>query len=142
MIINEEEKEDDNTIRSNALIFEQKIQNLKLEKGGFFSFNIFKSFFNKNTDDKKIINKWKDFRHNLKRKYGFYLFQTMGLVIKAMKMVNKKDILVSEKIELYEILKKNQNIVKFLTRNKNIPEKEEEYSEILNPDEHPKKSYH
>ena len=119
------------------MIFEKKIEKIKGKKGGLFSFDFIKNIFNKKTNDKTIINKWKEFRTGLEKHYGLYLFQTMGAVIKATKMLNKENIKVSEKIKLHEILKHNANIFNFLNNKNNIQENIVEYPEILIPDEHP-----
>ena len=119
------------------MIFEKKIEKIKGKKGGLFSFDFIKNIFNKKTNDKTIINKWKEFRTGLEKHYGLYLFQTMGAVIKATKMLNKENIKVSEKIKLHEILKQNANIFTFLNNKNNIQENIVEYPEILIPDEHP-----
>ena len=133
--INEEEGQDEFTICSNALIFDNKIKKIQGLKGGFFA-NVFNKFFSRNKDDSNSINKWKKLRKGLEKINGVNLFQTMGAVIKAMKLVNKKDVSVSEKIKLYQILKENQNIFNFLTIKKIEPE-EEQQVDILIPDEHP-----
>ena len=133
--INNEEEQIEDSICSNALIFENKIKKIKGLKGGFFS-NAFNKFFSRNKDDNNIINKWKKFRKGYEKINGVNLFQTMGAVIKAMKLLNKKDTPVSEKIKLHLILKENENIFNFLTIKKTEPE-EEQQVDILIPDEHP-----
>ena len=127
---------------SNTLIFKTKIGRANFKKGDFFSFQKLKKFINKNSGDKTVIKKWKDFRKGIEKYHGKYLFKNIGAVIKAMKILEKKDISFLEKVHLHSILKKNENIFNFLTKNKNIKkeeEEEEEFQPILIPDEHPEK---
>ena len=131
---------EEGSISSNALIFETNLEKAKGGlKGGFFS-NLFKRFFSRKTDDTKIIKKWQNFKNGMKKKNGFYLFQTIGLVIKAIKTVNQKNIPASKKMELYKLLKENEVIFNFLKSKKANPEQlEEENPEILIPEEHPER---
>ena len=141
---NENENEEySNSLCSPALSFEEKLMKIK-GKSHFFSFNLFKNFFNKDSDNKKCISKWKNLANNLGKRTGKFLFQSIVAVIKAMNSLNQKNISLSEKIRLQEILKSNRNIINYLN-NKNIIQKEEEKEEeeeepeILIPDEHPEK---
>ena len=83
--------------------------------------------------------KWIKFRKGLEKINGLYLFRTIGIVIRALHVLEKKvNISISEKIKLYEILKKNENIIQFLSQNVENEEVDEPI-DILIPDEHPEK---
>ena len=135
--INKEKKKEDNIVLSDALIFKKNIDKFKSQNEGQFSFKVFKKFINKNSGDKTVIKKWKDFMKGLLNYNGKGLFQNIGGVIKAMKLLNKKDISFLEKVHLHTILKKNENIFNFITRKKTIPEEPKEYSELLISDVQP-----
>ena len=136
-------KEENNKTNSNTIIFKTNIEKANFKNGDFFSFQKLKKFINKNSGDKTVIKKWRDFKKGIEKYHGKYLFKNIGAVIKAMKILEKKDISFLEKVHLHTILKKNENIFNFLTKNKNIKEEEEEeeieYQQILIPDEHPER---
>ena len=143
--INKEEKEEEDCICSNALIFENEIDKNNKLRG----FDYFRKLFRKlrpkkeKEKEKKIAienvkNNWKRFSKGIEKKSGKNLFQTIGAVIKAMKIVNRNDVPISEKIKLLQILQENENIFNFLNSKKNKPKKEREHlPDILIPDEHP-----
>ena len=94
---------------------------------------------------KQAQNNWKKFNAQLKKVNGVYLLQTIGAVIKTMKILEqnakgKNYLFVSEKIKLLKFLEDNEIIIDFLTK-KNIKEEkdvsEDENEDILIPDEHP-----
>jgi hypothetical protein len=142
--IDNSEKRKNEENGSNTIIFKTKIGRANFKNGDFFSFQKLKKFINKNSGDKTVIKKWRDFKKGIEKYHGKYLFKNIGAVIKAMKILEKKDISFLEKVHLHTILKKNENIFNFLTKNKNIKEEEEEeeeieYQQILIPDEHPER---
>ena len=101
---------------------------------------------NNKADSEKMKNtqeKWRNFSQYLKKRNGFYLFQTIGSIIRA-KNVLKKNLAIpfEEKVKLYDILDKNKNIVRFLSKNINLDKIEEENDDnevLLIPDLHPEK---
>jgi hypothetical protein len=102
---------------------------------------------NNKADSEKMKNtqeKWRNFSQYLKKRNGFYLFQTIGSIIRA-KNVLKKNLAIpfEEKVKLYDILDKNKNIVRFLSKNINLDKIEEEENDdnevLLIPDLHPEK---
>ena len=138
----EEIKEEEDCICSNALIFENEINKNNNLRGCGFLDKLRSFFFPKKAKEKeieeKVKNIWHKFSKGIEKKSGKNLFQTIGAVIKAMKVVNKKNVPVSEKIKLHQILKENENIFNFLNSKKNKPKQEKEHvPDILIPDEHP-----
>ena len=92
---------------------------------------------------KNAQEKWKNFGKNLEKINGVYLFQTIGSIIRA-KNVLKKNLNISfeEKVKLYDLLDKNKNIVRFLSKNMDLEKIEEEDNDnevLLIPDLHPEK---
>ena len=80
---------------------------------------------------------------------GVYLLQTIGSIIKALRILNEDDtgkntISLTERIKLYKLLESNEAIINFLTQEKPKKEEEEEEPEetedILLPDEHPEET--
>ena len=141
---NKEEKEEELCISSNALIFENKIcKNNNLRGFNFFKKLYRKIFPKKEKETKikkineKVKNNWKRFSKGIEKKSGKNLFPTIGAVIKAMKILNKKDVPIEEKIKLHQILQENENIFNFLNSKKNKPKKEKEHLPDILPDEHP-----
>ena len=141
---NKEEKEEELCICSNALIFENKIcKNNNLRGFNFFKKLYRKIFPKKEKETKikiineKVKNNWKRFSKGIEKKSGKNLFPTIGAVIKAMKILNKKDVPIEEKIKLHQILQENENIFNFLNSKKNKPKKEKEHLPDILPDEHP-----
>ena len=141
---NKEEKEEELCICSNALIFENKI----CKNNNLRGFNFFKKLYRKIFPKKekgtkieiineKVKNNWKRFSKGIEKKSGKNLFPTIGAVIKAMKILNKKDVPIEEKIKLHQILQENENIFNFLNSKKNKPKKEKEHLPDILPDEHP-----
>ena len=141
---NKVEKEEELCICSNALIFENKIcKNNNLRGFNFFKKLYRKIFPKKEKETKikiineKVKNNWKRFSKGIEKKSGKNLFPTIGAVIKAMKILNKKDVPIEEKIKLHQILQENENIFNFLNSKKNKPKKEKEHLPDILPDEHP-----
>ena len=123
---NKEEKEEELCICSNALIFENKIcKNNNLRGFNFFK-KLYRKIFHKKEKvtkieiiNEKVKNNWKRFSKGIEKKSGKNLFPTIGAVIKAMKILNKKDVPIEEKIKLHQILQENENIFNFLNSKKN-----------------------
>ena len=103
---------------------------------------------------KKAQEKWKKFREEIEKKSGIYILQTMGSILKAMRILGKDDeesskISLAEKVKLYKLIEENETIVDFITQNmvsskdnkdqdqQDIDDEEEEEENILIPDEHP-----
>jgi hypothetical protein len=96
---------------------------------------------------KAAQKKWKEFSEGIKSINGVYLLQTIGSIIKALRVLNEDDtgknpISLTERIKLYKLLESNEAIINFLTQER--PKKEdddddepEETEDILVPDEHP-----
>ena len=108
------------------------------------------------TKYKEAQEKWKSFRQGLEKINGVYLLQTIGSIIKAMKVLEndidgKSTLSLSEKVKLYKMLEENEAIVDFLSQNNETSssttnqesEIEKENVEddlednVLIPDEHP-----
>ena len=93
---------------------------------------------------------WKEFSEGIKSINGVYLLQTIGSIIKALRVLNEDDtgknpISLTERIKLYKLLESNEAIINFLTQER--PKKEdddddepEETEDILVPDEHPEET--
>ena len=65
--------------------------------------------------------KWKIFGNKIKKMSGVYLLQTIGSILKAIKILNeeydgKKTISLTERMKLLKILKENQKIIDFLSK--------------------------
>ena len=87
---------------------------------------------------------WKEFSEGIRNINGVYLLQTMGTVIKALKVIEEDDsgknrISLTERIKLYKLLEENEAIINFLTQERPEHEEQEpdEDEDILVPDEHP-----
>ena len=99
---------------------------------------------------KKAQENWKDFSEGIKSMNGVYLLQTIGSIIKALRILNEDDtgkntISLTERIKLYKLLESNEAIINFLTQEKPKKENEEEEEpeeteDILVPDEHPEET--
>ena len=77
-------------------------------------------------DPKRILhiqNNWKYFSKEIKRISGVYLLQTLGTIIKTIKLL-KDELMekqpISEKIKLYKLLEENQAVLEFLHKNKEV----------------------
>ena len=102
---------------------------------------------------KKAQEKWKKFREGVEKMNGVYLLQTIGSIIKAMRILGNDNeenskIPLAEQVKLYKIIEENEAIVDFLSQNLSSGEEktesqidvgseEEEEDNILIPDEHP-----
>ena len=102
---------------------------------------------------KKAQEKWKKFREGVEKMNGVYLLQTIGSIIKAMRILGNDNeenskISLAEQVKLYKIIEENEAIVDFLSQNLSSGEEktesqidvgseEEEEDNILIPDEHP-----
>ena len=96
---------------------------------------------------KKAQENWKEFSEGIKSINGVYLLQTIGSIIKALRILNDDDsgkspISLTERIKLYKLLESNEAIINFLTQERPQKEDEEEEAEedILVPDEHPEET--
>ena len=100
----------------------------------------------------KSINpqlRWKIFGNKIKKRSGVFLLQTIGSILKAIKVLNEefegvKTISLTERMQLLRILKQNKNIVDFLSQEpqtqkestpikKETENKKEKEEEILYP---------
>ena len=102
----------------------------------------------KNADPQE---KWRIFGSKIRRLSGVLLLQTIGCVMKGIRVLNdeidgKKIISLEERIKLFQLLDENEQIVDFLSQelenevNKKAETKEEkveEEEELLIPSEHP-----
>ena len=102
---------------------------------------------------KKAQEKWKKFREGVEKMNGIYLLQTMGSIIKAMRILGNDNeesekISLAEKVKLYKLIEENEAIVDFLSQSDNKPEEKNENQidiggegteedNLLIPDEHP-----
>ena len=102
---------------------------------------------------KKAQEKWKKFREGVEKMNGVYLLQTIGSIIKAMRILGNDNeenskISLAEQVKLYKIIEENEAIVDFLSQNLSSGEEktesqidvgseEDEEDNILIPDEHP-----
>ena len=105
---------------------------------------------------KEAQEKWQAFRKGLDKINGVYLLQTIGGIIKSMKILEnekngKNEIPLPEKVKLYKIIEENEAIVDFLSQEPTISSQKEceceneqmeiegddEEDNILIPDEHP-----
>ena len=92
---------------------------------------------------KKTFNpqlKWKSFGKKIKKMHGVYLLQTIGSVLKATKALNEefegtKSISLAERMQLLRIIKENENILNFLSKE---PEAEKEPTPIKSESEEKK----
>jgi len=99
------------------------------------------------------IEKWKSFGNKMKLLSGTLLLQTIGAILKAIRIINdeiegKKIISLEERLTLFQLLDENEKIVDFLSRDKE-EEKEENKEQnekddkdnkdedLLIPSEHP-----
>ena len=93
---------------------------------------------------KQAQKNWKKFSAQLKKINGVYLLQTIGAIIKTMRILEqnakgKNYLFVSEKIKLLKFLEENENIIDFLSKKNKKEENnnEDNDDDILIPDEHP-----
>ena len=94
----------------------------------------------KDIDDKERLKlsqeKWKHFRKGVEKLNGVYLLQTIGSIIKAKLIIEKKiDCSIEEKNKLFKLMEENEKIINFLS--KFAPVYEEEYENVLIPNDHP-----
>ena len=100
---------------------------------------------------KNAKEKWVNFRKGLEKVNGVYLLQTIGSVIKAKNVLQKKiNIPLEEKIKLFDLLGKNKRLFKFLSQKQigldkieeedDDEEDEDEKNIMLIPDKHPEKN--
>ena len=94
---------------------------------------------------------WRLFGSKIRRLSGVLLLQTIGAVLKGIRVLNdeidgKKIISLEERIKLFQLLDENEKIVDFLSQeteddggqnNKNVETKNEEEEDLLIPSEHP-----
>ena len=123
--------------------------------------NFLESMYNENsniieylTGETKMRNKkpedseknWRLFGNKIKRLSGIFLLQTIGAIIKAMRILGaeidgKMTISLKEKIKLHKLLDENEDLVEFITQEQEgeKDEKTAEEEQILIPSEHPEK---
>ena len=84
---------------------------------------------NKYKNDPKRIremqNNWKYFAKEIKRVSGVYLLQTIGTILKTIRILkddslSKYKLSLSEKIKLFKLLEENQAVVEFLNKEKDV----------------------
>ena len=106
---------------------------------------------------KAAQEKWKNFRKGLEKINGVYLLQTIGSIIKAMKLLEgniegSSSIPFAEQVKLYKMIEENEAIVDFLSQDPSPSytegetveiscgeedDDDDEEDNILIPDEHP-----
>ena len=74
---------------------------------------------------KQMQNNWKYFSKEIKRVSGVYVLQTIGTILKTIKIlrddsISKQKIPLSEKIKLFKLLEENQAVVEFLNKEKEV----------------------
>ncbi len=118
---------------------------------------------------KLMQNNWKYFSKEIKRVSGVYVLQTIGTIIKTIRIIKedstKQKMPLHEKIKLFKLLEENQAVVEFLNKEKEIEnlkfsnitskyannlefdvikeeelEDENDNDEFMLPDEHPEKN--
>ena len=121
--------------------------------------NFLESMYNENsniieylTGETKMRNKkpedyeknWRLFGNKIRRLSGIFLLQTIGAIIKAIRILSaeidgKKKISLKEKIKLHKLLDENEDIVDFITQEQEEKkdEKTAEEEQVLIPSEHP-----
>ena len=134
---------------------QQIVEAVKMISNGS-SKSIIECFRGKNriraTQSKDPQENWRLFGSKIRRLSGVLLLQTIGSVLKGIRVLNdeiegRKIITLEERIKLFQLLDENEQIVDFLTRkdrkdegNKNTKAKEEKIPEdenLLIPSEHP-----
>ena len=89
---------------------------------------------------KKAQDLWKSFSERYSKEEGIFILQTIGAVIRALRLVKDEysgytsDLSIEEKLSLLEILKSNRNIILMLSKAKKeaMRRKEEEKEMIIN----------
>jgi len=114
----------------NAHIYRSVSENIKNTNTNNTKFNYnYLSINNKYKDDPKRIremqNNWRYFSKEIKRVSGVYVLQTIGAIIKAIKilrddLLSKQKLPLSEKIKLFKLLEENQAVIEFLNRDKEV----------------------
>ena len=154
-------------------IYSSVSDNMKSNNNPKFDYN-YLLVNNKYKDDperlKLMQNNWKYFSKEIKRVSGVYLLQTIGTILKTIRIIkedsiSKQKMPLSEKIKLFKLLEENQAVVEFLNKDKEIEnlkfsnitskyvnnlkfdvikeensEDENDNDEFMLPDEHPEKN--
>ena len=83
-------------------------------------------------------NNWQYLRKTLEKINGIYLLQTIGTIIKAKNILDKKsDMPINKKMQLYKLIEENEKVIELIQGNI-APEKQDtDFYELLIPDEHP-----
>ena len=99
---------------------------------------------------KEMQSNWKYFTKEIKRVSGVYFLQTIGTILKTIKIIKNETRLnnnLSEKIKLYKLLEENESVVEFLNKDKNGEKieylninKEEDNDDFMAPDVHPEQT--
>ena len=85
-----------------------------------------------------VQNKWKYFRKTLDKISGIYLLQTIGTIMKAKNILEKKiDLPISKKIQLYKAIEENEKIIELIQENNEHEKEDSDFYGLLMPDEHP-----
>ena len=99
-----------------------------------------------------VVEKWKHFGNKMRMLSGPLLLQTIGAVLKAIRIINdeiegKKIISLEERLNLFQILDENERIVDFLSKEEEEEKNEDKDAEqnlddnieedLLIPSEHP-----
>ena len=74
---------------------------------------------------KEMQNNWRYFSKEIKRVSGVYVLQTIGAIIKTIKILkddltSSKKLPISEKIKLFKLLEENQAVVEFLNKGNEV----------------------
>ena len=150
---------ENNTFNVYNSIYNGVSDNMKNNNNPKFNYNYLLVNNKYNEDPKRIHqiqNNWKYFSKEIKRVSGVYLIQTIGTIIKTIKILKddlklKNKLSISEKIKLFKLLEENQSVIEFLNKDKEIkklkmssfnPDNESDYDndEFMLPDEHPEKT--
>ena len=166
-VIYRKHRKNNKTINVYNSIYNSVSDNMKNNNNPKFNYNyllVNNIYYN---DPKRILqiqNNWKYFSKEIKRVSGVYLLQTIGTIIKTIKLL-KDELMekqpISEKIKLYKLLEENQAVLEFLNKNKEIEkiktsstiknnkrnkednsdiESDNDNDEFMLPDEHPEEN--
>ena len=107
---------------SNSVSDKMKDNNPKFNYNYLLVSNTYKN------DPKRILemqNNWKYFAKEIKRVSGIYLLQTIGAILKTIRILKDDSLSIhklhlSEKIKLFKLLEENQAVVEFLNKEKEV----------------------
>ena len=109
-------------------IYRSVSDTLKSPNNTKYSYN-YLSINNKYKDDprrlRQMQNNWRYFSKEIKKISGVYLLQTIGAIIKAIKilrddLLSRKKIILYEKIKLFKLLEENEAVVEFLNKESHV----------------------